>query len=101
LQRMRSAAPFSGFSVPAPLQLPGNSAKGPSAADAGRGGMPIAATRAQAGIAIRASAWKIRVRKVRFPFKVGVDLPKSGPPASNGWGGSGSDQECLSAASKV
>ena len=80
------AAPFSGFSVPAPLQLPGNSAKGPSAAEAGRGGMAIAASRAHAGMAIRASAWKIRVRKGRFPFKVRVELPKWGHrPVNMGW----------------
>src|SRR6185312_6473365 len=50
-------------------------------AEAGRGGMAIAATRAQAGMAVRASTRKIRVRKGRFPFKVGVELPKWGPPA--------------------
>ena len=51
------------------------------------GGMAIAATKAQAGMAIRASACKIRVRKGRFPFKVGVELPDWGPPALKqmGW----------------
>jgi hypothetical protein len=83
LQRIRSVAPFSGFSVPPPLQLPGNSAKGPSAAEIGIGDKAIAATMAQARMAVRASTRKIRVRKGRFPFKVGVDLPKWGHRPSN------------------
>jgi len=45
--------------------------------------MVIAATTAQAGMAVRASTRKIRVRKGRFPLKVGVDLPKWGDPPLN------------------
>jgi hypothetical protein len=53
--------------------LPGNSAKGPSAPEAGRGEMAIIAIRAHAEMAVRANARKVRVRKGRFPFKVGVE----------------------------
>jgi hypothetical protein len=61
--------------------------------------MTIVAARTQAGIPKGAIAREIRVRKGRFPFTVGVDLPQRGLKAIGMV--PVPIKECLFAASKV